>query len=355
MATLSLCIIAKNEEAHIARCISSVKDFVDEIIVLDTGSTDRTKDIVFSLGNKVYDFKWTDDFSAARNKCIEHAKSEWLLFLDADEFIFEGDSSKLKDIITRDDVYGYYFAIRTYTDDSSAAGWKSAINSEYPAYASGWFETRMIRLFRNDSRIRFQNVIHECINPLIHELGKVLDAPFPIHHFGRLSISEEKLREKEALYIRLTAKKSERRDFHSLCQMGIQLQEIGKFEEAIKCFEFSIKENPEYLKSWLNLGGCYIKVNKLYEAERCLLRCIKLAQDNDNSHNNLGIVYAKQGRNEDAINSFLTSISINSKNASTFFNLGLLYDKIGAKERALFCFQEAIKINPGYREKINIK
>src|SRR3989338_5592832 len=83
--TISLCMITKNEEKYLEQCLNSVKDLVDETIIVDTGSTDKTKEIAKRFNAKVYDFKWADDFSAARNESLKHATKDWILILDADE------------------------------------------------------------------------------------------------------------------------------------------------------------------------------------------------------------------------------------------------------------------------------
>jgi glycosyltransferase involved in cell wall biosynthesis len=80
-------MIVKNEERHLSRCLQSVKDIVDEIVIVDTGSTDRTKEIAYSFGAKVFDFEWMNDFSVARNYALEKSTSDWNLVLDADEYI----------------------------------------------------------------------------------------------------------------------------------------------------------------------------------------------------------------------------------------------------------------------------
>ncbi len=85
--TLSLCMIVKNEEENIGRCLASVKPVVDEMIVVDTGSTDRTIDIAKAFGAQVYDFEWTNNFAEARNFSLSKAAGDWILVLDADEVI----------------------------------------------------------------------------------------------------------------------------------------------------------------------------------------------------------------------------------------------------------------------------
>ena len=95
MATLSLCMIVKNEEAVISRCLESVKAAADEIIIVDTGSTDKTKEIALSYTPQVFDFKWADDFSAARNYSFSKASMDYIMWLDADDVITEDNTVKL--------------------------------------------------------------------------------------------------------------------------------------------------------------------------------------------------------------------------------------------------------------------
>lgn len=82
---LTLCMIVKNEERYISRCLSSVQDIVDEIVIADTGSQDNTKDICKSFQARVFDFEWENDFAKARNYALQHAEGDWILMLDADE------------------------------------------------------------------------------------------------------------------------------------------------------------------------------------------------------------------------------------------------------------------------------
>ena len=98
MITISLCMIVKDEEDVIARCLDSIKDIVDEIIIVDTGSTDNTKEIIKEYTDKVFDFKWIDNFSAARNYAFSKATKDFILWLDADDIILEKDREKFKEL-----------------------------------------------------------------------------------------------------------------------------------------------------------------------------------------------------------------------------------------------------------------
>ncbi|PES02484.1 glycosyl transferase, partial [Bacillus anthracis] len=87
MITISLCMIVKNEEATLKRCLTAISDVVDEIIIIDTGSTDQTKKIASKFTDKVIDFVWIDDFSTARNFAFSQATKEYILWLDADDLV----------------------------------------------------------------------------------------------------------------------------------------------------------------------------------------------------------------------------------------------------------------------------
>ena len=94
--TICLNMIVKNESQNLAACLQSVREAVDEIIVIDTGSTDNTRDIAQSAGARVFDFTWCDDFSAARNESIRHARGRYILWLDADDRLDPVEVQKLK-------------------------------------------------------------------------------------------------------------------------------------------------------------------------------------------------------------------------------------------------------------------
>ena len=92
---ISLCMIVKNEAPRIERVLNSVKDFADEIIIVDTGSNDNTKELASKFTDKIYDFEWVDDFSRARNFSFSKANGEYIMWLDADDFIPKEELEKL--------------------------------------------------------------------------------------------------------------------------------------------------------------------------------------------------------------------------------------------------------------------
>lgn len=101
MASVSLCMIVKDEEAVMARCLKSVQGFADEIVIVDTGSADRTKEIAAGFTEQIYSIPWEDDFAAARNFAFSKGTGDYLFWLDADDVILEEELHKLKGLKER--------------------------------------------------------------------------------------------------------------------------------------------------------------------------------------------------------------------------------------------------------------
>lgn len=164
---ISLCMIVKNEEQVLARCLNSVVGLVDEIIIIDTGSTDNTKSIASQFTDHVYEYKWNNDFAAARNESLKHATSEWILVLDADEYVEKLNFEEFRTNLSssnRDYPLAYNTKIMNFTD-------------------SGYDETKVTessnpRLFNNFRQISYRQPIHE---QLTSYLGKI--------HFSSISLT----------------------------------------------------------------------------------------------------------------------------------------------------------------------
>lgn len=169
-ASISLCIIARNEAHCLARCLGSAQNLVDEIIVVDTGSTDDTAVIAAEYGAAVYNFDWIDDFAAARNYAISKARGEWILILDADEALRPLSRAALTNFIKQSPAEGYYFRICSYLD-----------------HAAVTVDDYVVRLFKNAPQYRFAGAIHEQVAGSIQRSasGSALAfAPFIIDHYG---------------------------------------------------------------------------------------------------------------------------------------------------------------------------
>ena len=107
--TISLCMIVKNEEDFLSQCLQSVEGVVDEIVMVDTGSSDLTLEIARSFKAKVFQHEWKEDFSDARNVSLKHATSDWILFLDGDEVLEPESARMLPEMLNRTEHFGFFF------------------------------------------------------------------------------------------------------------------------------------------------------------------------------------------------------------------------------------------------------
>jgi glycosyltransferase involved in cell wall biosynthesis len=133
-------MIVKDEEANLAKCLDSVRDVVDEIIIVDTGSHDNTVSIAQSYEAKVFYHEWDDNFSAARNVSLDHATGEWIFILDADEVLAQESKASFRALAKNNDMLGYYVLIQLHPE---------------------WTEGRRFCLFRNLPGLRYRGIFHE--------------------------------------------------------------------------------------------------------------------------------------------------------------------------------------------------
>ena len=187
--TISLCVIAKNEEDTLPKCLFSAAPAVDEMIVIDTGSTDRTKEIAEAFGAKVYDYAWNNDFSAARNESLSRASGDWIFILDCDEVISQRDYVALRKLVDSKKMgSAYTFTTRNYMSCANVEGWvkNDGLYSVEEA-GTGWIPSCKVRLVPNDRTIRFEKPVHELLEPSLKRAGKkILNSDIPIHHYGKL-------------------------------------------------------------------------------------------------------------------------------------------------------------------------
>jgi glycosyltransferase involved in cell wall biosynthesis/MoaA/NifB/PqqE/SkfB family radical SAM enzyme len=301
--TVSLCMIVKNEEKHLARCLNSVKLIVDEMIVVDTGSNDGTKEIAKAFGAKVYDYKWTDDFSKARNFSISKASGRWNLIMDADETISSLDYNKFKRIIERSKLFAYQFTTRNYTLLFNMIGWNANDGKYVNENAGvGWTPSDKVRLFPNKPGVRFEYPIHELIEPSLKKAGlKVKKCKIPIHHYGRLDQGETD--KKGEIYYQIGRKKlNEMKDnANALLELAIQAGILGKYEESIELWERFINMKPEMPMAFVNMGAMYTKLGKYDQAVSAAAKALKIEPNMKEAHYNYAFSKVHLGQAKEAI------------------------------------------------------
>ncbi|HLJ97346.1 MAG TPA: glycosyltransferase, partial [Gemmataceae bacterium] len=144
---VSLTMIVRNEENTLGDCLRSVADLVDEVVVVDTGSTDRTREMAASFGARVIDFAWCDSFAAARNESLRHATGDWAFWLDADERLDAANRQRLVELFGRlgDENAGYVMKQHSGPEGDTTRG----------------TVVEQTRLFRNHPAVRWEYRIHE--------------------------------------------------------------------------------------------------------------------------------------------------------------------------------------------------
>lgn len=162
---ISACIIVKNEEELLPKCLESIKDLVNEIIIVDTGSTDKTKEIAEEHGAKIFDYEWDDDFSAARNYAISKATGDWIFTIDADEYIEVEDIKTFKKMLP--DIEQDTIAID--------------VQNLYGAKRVPRGQLTQVRFFRKTSDFKYVGRVHN--RPLING-DKIIVVPFRLYHVG---------------------------------------------------------------------------------------------------------------------------------------------------------------------------
>jgi tetratricopeptide (TPR) repeat protein len=289
---LSLCMIVKDEEENIERSLMSVKPLVDEMIVIDTGSTDRTKDIARSLGAKVYDFQWTESFSDARNFSISKAAGKWILVLDADEVISPRDHERLRGLVTppypkrginkdsssiplldkggQGGVIAFSFVTRTYVQQLNTVGWVGNYGQYKDEEAgTGWFPGEKVRMFPNDSRFRFEFPLHERIEPSLIKAGiEIRKCDIPVHHYGNFvnkSKTDFRAAQNYELGKRKIAERGEQ-NFMAYYELAIQGAELGKHEETVAYLKKAIALKPDFSKAYQSMGNAHYNLRKYGEA-----------------------------------------------------------------------------------------
>ena len=213
-STLSLCMIVKNEAAMLPRCLDSVKDFVDEMIVVDTGSTDQTIAIAKQYHAKVYHHSWENDFSKHRNQSISYATGDWILILDADEMIKKGDGPLLKAAIAREGIDSIMVPV---------------LNTYNRGMSQG--HNNQVRLFRNGIGCRYEGIVH---NRLTGYTRKAFH-PISVLHFG-YDLDLEAMRAKYERTARLLKQRidDDPEDYVARSQLSANFAGRGMFEAAVE-------------------------------------------------------------------------------------------------------------------------
>ncbi|MCI0702677.1 MAG: glycosyltransferase [Planctomycetia bacterium] len=303
--TVSLCMIVRNEEHHLPDCLSSARDLVDEMVVVDTGSTDRTKEIAAGFSAKVFDFPWVDSFSAARNESIRHATGDWVFWLDADDRLGHDDREKLRRLLgsLRDELAAYVMKCRCVSDTPGAS--ETVVDH--------------VRLFRNDPRLRWRYRVHEQILPALREVGAdVRWSDVAITHLG-------------------------------YAEPGAR---GPKLERDLRLLRLEETEQPDDPFTLFNLGSVMLELRQTEEALPYLLRSLTRSHPRDSIvrklHAQIAQCHHRAGRQEEALRACAAGREHYPDDAELLFVEGLVRQDGGDWEGAAGCWRRLVDGRDGY-------
>ena len=236
---ISQCMIVKNEEKNIERALSWGRNIMWEQIVVDTGSTDRTVEIARSMGAKICSFPWIDDFAAAKNFAIEQAEGDWIVLLDADEYMAEEGAAKICQVLAMADEKGM---------DGLSTGWQQ-LDDKGTLFSSG----TQVRFFRNLPDIRYRRRIHEqLVSTEGRELylGDVVKEVSIFHTGYQSHAMSAKKRSKRNRRLILEELKEHPQDYEMMGYMGDECLGDNDLEEAEVWYGRSIEQMPEELPEY---------------------------------------------------------------------------------------------------------
>ena len=310
-AGISLCMIVKNEERFLAGCLRSVAPYVDEICIVDTGSTDRTVEIATAFGARVVQRAWRDDFGWARNEALALATKRWILVLDADEELDAGSGEVLRSLRTVPaGECGLWIRCNNLTDDYKGSGASTHA---------------LVRLFPNSRRIRFVSPVHEFISLDGKATGlEAKQSPLSITHHGYLSeiVSLRNKSERNLALIRRAVEQHPEEAFNWY-NLGTTTMLCGDADAAIDALEKMRELVGEERRGFV--PNALAQLADLYCGREECERAIDIAHEAlgkaphfANAHFTLGKALAKLGRHVEARAAFEATIADEPYTASQF-------------------------------------
>lgn len=340
MITLSLCMIVKNEEAVLGRILEQMKDIADEIIIVDTGSTDRTREIAFQYTENVFDYPWKQDFAAARNYACSKAVMDYWMWLDADDMISESERKKLLELKEGLDADTDVVMMKYLT------GFDENGDVTFSYYRE--------RLLKNRAGFFWTGRVHEAVTPR----GKILYEPIAIEHRKvgggdpdrNLQIYEKMIAEGERL--------EPRHQFY----YGRELYYHSRYHEAIQIFEKFLEEPEGWVENCIDacvqIAVCYEHLGKPRERLVALLSSFLFDAPRAEVCCEIGRAMMEENKYHQAVYWYHQALGMEMKEDTGAFvwrdcygflpaiQLCVCYDRLGDEERALEYHRKSMKYKP---------
>lgn len=346
--TLGAVMIVKNEEQNLGRILSDIRGIVDEICVVDTGSTDSTVSLAKSFGAKIGHFSWCDDFSAARNASIALAESDYLLWLDADDHVTQNAAADLRSLK------------RSLDPGKKAAYFLTLLNTPVTRGSLGSIQ---LRIFPNIEMVRFEGRIHEQILPSLERTVGIrfVNTGIAIHHTGYADQSSREAKQRRNLAIQLDELSEGTHPGHrhfmiAMTYYGIRDHDkcLEHIREARKC---SGREGW-YLTSSFLATDIHLRQGRTDEALEEAGAGVARFPRSGYMHYGLGMVFFRLERYGEAVQSFLAAQRYGFEvdgyakpsdiRALLPYSLGRALEKTGKFDQAAIAYRNSIEMNPDW-------
>ncbi len=315
---LSLCMIVRNNESTIRPCLESIRPWVDEMIVVDTGSTDRTPELCRERGAAVHHWAWREDFAAARNESLRYATGDWIFWMDSDDTIPPDCGPKLRALADAEhppELLG--FVMQVHCPASPADGPQDVTIVDH------------IKLFRNRPDLRFEHRIHEQILPAIRRAGgDVRFTEIFVVHSGSDQTAEGRARKLERDFRLLTLDLAERPEHpFVLFNLGMTHADCGQFAEAEqalrRCLAVSRTEESHVRKAYALLINVLYQQQRFPEADEVCQRAREIYPHDKELRFRQGMVEHQLGHLDAAILSYRTVIEAPTERHFASIDAGL--------------------------------
>lgn len=343
--SVSLCMIVRDEEATLADCLESVREVVDEMVVLDTGSRDRTIEIAQAAGASVHSFEWGDDFAAARNAALHHVKTDWVLVLDADEVLVPGVVPTLQTAMQNDQCLVVNLV-------------RQELGTHQIPYSL------VSRLFRNHPEIRFNRAYHESIDDSVMSLRQrepqwaVLElAEIAIRHTGYTTAAiaqRHKTERARAIMERYLAEYTD--DAYTCNKLGALYLEEGNRDAGRDLLQRGLQmavAPPLRYELHYHLASSYVETGEFEMADRHFQAAVEQPISpylKLGTFTNWGNLRMEQGNPVAAVVLFQKVVETDRSFPLGWFNLATALKDLGNLEDAIACYQQAIQLDPVYAQ-----
>lgn len=342
MPNLSVCLITKDEEKNIFRCLKSIRDIADEIILVDTGSTDNTLNIAKEFKCRIFQIEWQDDFSSARNYALEKAEGQWILMIDADEEFLKEDKKNLQELLANAQAEGYFVQILNNLEQNQV------------------LKHRAVRLFRNRSEYRYTGRIHEQIAPSILKIKPdgLDNSELKLLHFG---YHEKTVIKKRGRNIKILQKELEEKpeDPFILSNLATEYFLLDDYQKTVenyeKALQYAHQEQSYTATIFRNLAITYLKLDAKEKCSRLIAKGIELYPDYTDLYYLQGSLETTQGFLDKAYQAYQKCILLGEVDHYTstqgvgsflaLMELAEILEKTGQYEEALTRNIEALAYN----------